>query len=427
MITQRFLRRRGVTAAAIGLMVVAAIMLTGAPAVADPAPTPSPSGATKAPGAVAPPVAPGSISWAVQPSSASGPDGRRSFSYDRLKPGTLVRDYVAVTNFSAMPVTFELYATDAFNNASGSLDLLPATQKPTDIGSWVSDLKKTITLAPNARANEPFTLTIPKTATPGDHAGGFIASVTVAGQDNAGTVVKVDRRLAVPLNLRVDGPLTAAVTIESVSSAYHDTVNPIGGGTVDMQYTVHNTGNIRLNLTQDVVAKGLFGLTTVGRAQAPPLTDLLPGATYTATVHLSDVFPLGPMTMHVRAVPSQPAGVPPLSSQLAAVSFSVSMWATPWLVLLILVLLIGGFFVGRWVLRIRRSRRQRALADAVEIARRQTVEQLKKKATAARAGAGSSTGGGSGQGAAGAGSSTGGGSGQGAAGAGSLAGGGSGP
>jgi len=385
--TLRFPRRRGATAAIAGLLAAAAIMLTGGPAVADPAPTPAPSGAHGSAGAGGTTTAaPGSISWAVQPSSQQGPDRRRSLSYDRLKPGTVVRDYVAVTNFSAMPVTFDLYATDAFNNASGSLDLLPATRKPTGIGSWVSDLKRTITLAPNARANEPFTLTIPKTATPGDHAGGIVASVTVPGQNGAGTVVKVDRRLAVPLNLRVDGPLSAALTIESVSSAYHGTLNPVGGGKVDVHYTVHNTGNIRLNLTQDVVAKGLFGLTTLGRSQADPLTDLLPGASYTATVHVTDVFPLGPMTLRLRAVPGQPAGVPPLQSRPEAVSFSVRMWATPWLVLVILVLLVVGFLLGRWLRRHRRTRRDRVLAEAVATARRQTVEQLKKKATAARTG-----------------------------------------
>ncbi len=384
MTTLRFPRRRAATAAVAGLLAAAAIMLTGGPAVADPAPTPAPSGAPAAPGAGAAKAPPGSISWSVQPAGPQGPDGRRSFSYDRLKPGTIVRDYIAVTNFSAMPVTFQLYATDAFTNASGSLDLLPAAQKPTDVGSWVSNLKNTITLAPNARATEPFTLTIPATAPPGDHAGGIIASVTVQGQNNAGAPVKVDRRLAAALNLRVDGALAAGLRIESVSSSYRGTANPFGGGGVDVHYTVHNTGNIRLNLTQDVTAKGLFGLTGLGHTQAKPLTDLLPGATYTATVHLSNVFPLGPMTVRVHAVPSQPNGVPPLSTKLAAQSFSVSMWATPWLVLLILLLLVGGFFVGRWLLRARRDRRQRMLADAVAAARRQTVEQLKKKATAAR-------------------------------------------
>jgi hypothetical protein len=388
MTTLRKPYRRGATAAVAGLLAAAAIMLTGSPAAADPTPAPNPS-APASPGATAPQAAPGSISWAVQPSSAQGPDGRRSFLYDKLKPGTVVHDYVGVTNFSAMPVTFQIYATDAFNNASGALDLLAAAQKPRDVGAWVKVLKNSVTLKPGERVNEPFTMTVPATATPGDHAGGVIASITVEGKNNAGSLVKVDRRLAVPLNLRVDGPLQAGFKIESVSSVYRGTVNPVHGGGVDVNYTVHNTGNVRLNLAQEIAAKGLFGLAKVGSAHPTPLTDLLPGATYHAKIHLTSVFPLGPMTVRVQAVPSQPAGVAPAPTKPQAESFSVSMWATPWLLLLIIVLLVGGFFLGRWLLRTRRASREQVLADAMAKARRETVEQLKKKASAAKAKVGS--------------------------------------
>ncbi|MBO0869035.1 MAG: DUF916 domain-containing protein [Micromonosporaceae bacterium] len=403
MTTLRFPHRRGAAMTAAGLLAAAAVALTltGPPAAADPSPQPSPSGQAASGGAAK--AAPGSITWSVQASSAQGPDGRRSFSYNKLKPGIVVHDYVAVTNFSAMPVSFDLYATDAFNDASGTLTLLPANQKPTDIGSWVSDLKKTVTLAPNERANEPFTLTVPSTATPGDHAGGIIASVSIQGKNSQGALVKVDRRLGIPLNLRVDGPLTPGLKIESVSSVYHGTANPLHGGGVDVNYTVHNTGNIRLNLTQDVAAKGLFGLAKLRGIDAKPLTDLLPGATYHATLHLSNVFPLGPISVRVHAVPSQPADTPPLSgAKLQDQSFSVSMWATPWLVFLVIVLLVGAFFLVRWQLASRRARNEQVLVDVMEEAKRQTVEQLKRKATATRtkvaAGAGGSGSGGSGKG-----------------------------
>ena len=50
-----------------------------------------------------------------------------------------------------------------------------------------------ITIAPGSRVNEPFTLTIPPTATPGDHTGGILASIDVTATNGAGTKVKVDR------------------------------------------------------------------------------------------------------------------------------------------------------------------------------------------------------------------------------------------
>ncbi|HZM84671.1 MAG TPA: hypothetical protein VFC19_53805 [Candidatus Limnocylindrales bacterium] len=94
---------------------------------------------------------PGSITWAVQPSTKDSPDRRSSFTYTNIPSGTVVNDYVAVTNFSQSPVTFDVYATDGFNTTSGSLSLLAATAKPKDVGSWVAIPKKTITINPGER------------------------------------------------------------------------------------------------------------------------------------------------------------------------------------------------------------------------------------------------------------------------------------
>lgn len=386
MTSLRSYRPRGAALAA-GLLALAAVVSTGTPALADPSPTPS-APVPSTPGGGVPRGAPGTITWAVLPSSADGPDKRSTFSYTNIKPGTVIHDFVGVTNYSDQPVTFNVYATDAFNTASGSLGLLPAEQKPTDVGSWVTLNKTSVTIPPGDRKNESFSVTIPSTAAPGDHTGGIIASVDLAATNKTGTTVKVNPRIAVPLYLRVAGTAQAALTIESVSTSYRDTFNPLGGS-ADVTYTVHNTGNIRLHLTQEVTATGLFGF-TVARAHPSAVEDLLPGSTHPVTVHLARVFPLGPMTLHITGTPAEVAGLPPTPKKPEAVSFSVSVWATPWLILLVLLVLVGGFFGGRWLLRVRRRRRDDVLAEAMAKARRETVEQLKQKATAARAGSGKS-------------------------------------
>ncbi|WP_433215014.1 WxL protein peptidoglycan domain-containing protein [Dactylosporangium sp. CS-047395] len=347
------------------LFAVAAILLPGHPAGAEPTPS-------------------GSITWSVQPSSANGPDSRKEFSYADIKPGTVIHDYVAVTNFSAAPVTFQIYATDAQNGNGGVLQLQPAAEKPTDLGSWVTLQKTSVTLKPNERAIEPFTITVPATATPGDHTGGVLASIGVEENSTNGPV-KVDRRLGVPLYMRIAGPLNPGITVESVSAAYHPTANPVGGGSTDVTLTVRNTGNVRLNLSPEVAVKGLFWLKVAG-VTAATLPNLLPGAKVQFTVHLDGVFPLGPMTVQVRAVPSQitALGLPKAPNEPQAVEAEAFMWATPWAVIAILILLVGGFFAVRQIRRMRRGRQDRVLADAVAKARQETVEELRKKALAAK-------------------------------------------
>jgi hypothetical protein len=285
-----------------------------------------------------------------------------------------VNDYVGVTNFSQSPVTFDVYASDAFNTTSGSLDLLAASEKPKDVGSWVAMPKKTITINPGERVNEPFTVTVPFNATPGDHVGGVIASVN--RQASASSNVQIDQRLAVPIYLRVSGELKSGIAVESVSTDYHGTFNPFGGGNADVAFTIHNTGNTRLDLTTDVTLDGLFGL-SLGTAQAPAVKDLLPGATYRLTQRVSGVFPLGPLTAHVQAKPAPPAGLPATSgSAPSATSGEAGLWATPWPQLLLVVVLVGLIFAILWFMGRGRERTQRTMAKAIAKARRETVEEL---------------------------------------------------
>ncbi|MGI5247382.1 WxL protein peptidoglycan domain-containing protein [Dactylosporangium sp. CA-139066] len=389
MTTPRHLRRASATSVVVSLLVAAAITLTGGPAGAAPTPTPTPSAPTSTAGGVDP-APPGSIRWSVQPAGAQGPDGRKEFSYRDIKPGTVVHDYVAVTNFSAMPVTFQLYATDALNGNNGALQLQPAAEKPKDVGAWVQIMKTSVTLKPNERANEPITLTIPDTATPGDHTGGILASIGVE-ENSANGPVKVDRRLGVPLYLRVAGPLSPGIAVESVSASYHGSPNPFSGGSTDVTLTVHNTGNVRLNVSPEVVVKGLYWLKVAG-AHPTAFPNLLPGSSTQITVHLDGVFPLGPMTVRVKAVPSQitALGLPLAETEPKAVETEAFLWATPWPLLLLIVLLVGGYFGVRWLRRTRRGRQDRVVAAAVAKARKDTVEELKKKALAAKAADGDS-------------------------------------
>ena len=69
---------------------------------------------------------PSNISWSVAPSSAKGSDGRTHFNYTNIKPGSVIHDYVGITNFSSVPVTFQLYGSDGITTTSGSLGLSPS-------------------------------------------------------------------------------------------------------------------------------------------------------------------------------------------------------------------------------------------------------------------------------------------------------------
>ncbi|HYS36031.1 MAG TPA: DUF916 domain-containing protein [Pseudonocardiaceae bacterium] len=313
-------------------------------------------------------AAPVNISWAVAPSTQNGPDGRTHYTYTDVKPGTLVHDFVGITNYSTQPVTFAVYASDGVTTSAGSIGLAPAKQKPVDIGAWLHTARAEVTVPPRARVNEPITLTVPANATPGDHVGGVIASVSETPQ--GGKVTREDR-VGVAVYLRVAGPLHPALSVESASTnGYHDTVNPFGGGSTTVSYTVHNTGNVRLSGNQEVTVTGLFGI-PLATVHPTTLQQVLPGDSVRVVAHLSGVFPAGPLDVHVKVTPVEVPGSPHLTVPLAAGSYTVSIWATPWAQLGLLILLVAAAFGVRWWLRGRRRRRADLLAAAVEQGRRE--------------------------------------------------------
>ncbi len=54
----------------------------------------------------------------------------------------------------------------------------PFSRKPVDLGSWIHFAQPLVTIPAGKSVAVPFTVAIPATATPGDHAGGVVVSLT---------------------------------------------------------------------------------------------------------------------------------------------------------------------------------------------------------------------------------------------------------
>jgi len=322
---------------------------------------------------------PGQISWSVTPATDKAPDSRELFAYGTLKPGTTISDHVAVLNRSAQSVAFSIYATDASGTtANGALTLLPANNKPTDIGSWATfpgHVSQLTTIIPGGKGIiEPFTLTVPRRATPGDHIGGMIASVGVPHRNAAGQMVTLYQRIAVPIELRVAGKLHAALRVDSVSVGFSNPVNPFGGGSVTVSYSVTNTGNVKLTGTQVVSVSGsLAGSTTV---RAPKLPTVLPGDSIQYTVSAKGLYPAGSVAAHITVTPGWPANTTALPTPLTLASASSSMFAVPWALIVLIILLAGGGYGGWRTWRWRRRTHLAEVAIAAEQARLETERRL---------------------------------------------------
>ncbi|MGN9907491.1 WxL protein peptidoglycan domain-containing protein [Phytohabitans sp. LJ34] len=329
------------------MVAVLAGVLPAGPVAAAPPPSPS----APAPAAGAAPV-----TWGVAPSSRKGPDGRAAFTY-KLDPGAELTDYAGISNYSGQPITVDVYASDAFTTPSGGFDLLPAAQRPTDVGAWVvfEPRYRRLVIPSKSRVDVPFRLTVPRDATPGDHAGGIVASIAEPGTDAGGNRVRVDRRVGARVYLRVTGELAPAFTVERLDAGYGGTLNPFAGGTVTATYRVRNTGNVRLTGRPRVEIAGPFGIGRRG-VDAAALPEILPGDEYTVTTRVPGAIPLFRLDVDVELAPV------PVNATAAAPAATghAAVWAWPGPQAVLLLLCAGAV----WLVLYRRRASARALAAA---------------------------------------------------------------
>jgi hypothetical protein len=272
------------------------------------------------------------VPWTVSTAANSLGSDRPNYSYT-VNPGGQVDDGLVVANHGKTPLDLAVYAADGFTNDAGKLDLLTKDAKSTGIGAWVHATQNQVKVAPGRSVQVPFTITVPADATPGDHVGGIITSLT--SND-------VDRRLAIRIRLRVSGVLKPALLVEDVKLHY-------SGGNSTITYTVHNTGNTVLAARPTASVAGPFGLKRVNAAQTADSPQLLPGESWQASLPVHGLTPLLRLTSTVSLTPLQTdaagstAPLPPQTS-------TTHTWTLPWWLLLVtaaLVCAVAGVLVVR--------------------------------------------------------------------------------
>ncbi|WP_405613632.1 WxL protein peptidoglycan domain-containing protein [Streptomyces sp. NBC_00076] len=284
-------------------------------------------------------------SWSVFP--ASSQIAERPYFYLSADPGTRLRDKVVVANKTARPLTFRLYAADAYNTArDGGFAVRTQKEKQRGVGAWAKPARTRVTVPAHGKVTVPFTLRVPADAEPGDHPGAVVALDERVDQGDGSVALGVQRAVGARVYLRVGGPVLPAIAVENVRVTHDQPLVPgLGDSTATISYTLHNTGNVTLDPKVELRARGLFGRTLLARDLARIPAELLPGQ----RVRLSEPW---------RGAPQLDWGDVTLtaSAQDTRESASASFFALPWLVaaLLAVVLPVGAVLLIR-------ARRARAL------------------------------------------------------------------
>lgn len=293
-------------------------------------------------------------SWSVYPVSRLA---ARPYFYLSADPGQSIEDKVTVANKTGGPLTFRLYAADAYNTArDGGFAVRTVREKQRGVGAWARLARSRVTVPAHGSVTVPFTLRVPERAEPGDHAGALVAlDERIDAGDGTASAVGVRRAVGARIYLRVGGPTVPALAVEKVHVSHHQPLVPgLGESGATISYTLHNTGNVTLNPKVRLRAEGLFGRTLLSRGLTKIPSELLPGQRVRLTEpwHGAPQLDWGDVTLTASA---------PGTHESASTSFL----AVPWLVVAVVgvgiaaaVLVIRARRGGTrpWRLRVRRGR-----------------------------------------------------------------------
>jgi len=297
------------------------------------------------------------VGISIAPVDAKGKtDARSRFTYT-VDPGQMVSDHVKVSNAGTTTLEITVFAADAYNDDNGDFALKPTADTSVGAASWTAfDGKPQIklTLGRGESKVVPFTVTVPKGATPGDHAAGVLASATTSGGQ-----VAVERRIADRMYVRVSGKLQPALTISSFAATYHGGINPLAGS-ASVAATITNSGNVALEGVTTLTSTSWFGM-SVGHVSRNELREILPGNTVTVHYEVKGLPQVGFVNIKM-LLQSGISGDAPDPGPLPVFQRETFVPAIPWTVLGVIVLGVGGWFFLHW----RRRRNAQLAAEWVE-------------------------------------------------------------
>ncbi|MCK9902985.1 hypothetical protein CC117_29215 [Parafrankia colletiae] len=354
---RRTARFRALIALAVPLLVAAGSVPPAGAAPEGAAPPGSAPGAD--PGAAPEDERAATVTWTVRPADEQGPDGR-SWVELTLDPGESATEHVAVRNLGRTPATFSITTADGYFTDTGRFNMLPSARPSREAGTWV-EAPDTVTVEAGGSAVLPFTVTVPRNATPGDHPAGIAASLMSVSQGPGGANIGIESRVGFRVMTRVTGELSPSVAVDNIHTSYALSWNPFEPGSLDITYDAVNDGNTHLTVDAGVEAAGRTEESRSSNGRPGP-AELLPGDRRSLTTTVTKVWPLGIVTGRVTLVSAASAEGDPAATARPVTRTFVA-WAVPWPQLIILagvLLVLAGFWRGRR----QRRRLEQKLAQA---------------------------------------------------------------
>ncbi|MHB8512314.1 MAG: hypothetical protein ACYDCC_09035 [Actinomycetota bacterium] len=277
------------------------------------------------------------------------PDGTNDWFHFNLVPGESSDSIALLENKTDQSQPVTIYAVDAIITPQGGFALAARDAKATGVGAWTKTGFTQIVLPPRSVTRLPVHVEVPRSAEPGDYAGGIILE-----QGNHDTTsANIGKGFAVQLNIVERVGVRTFIHVAGVATSKLQLGAPTWKKTskgIEFKLPVSNTGNVRLVPSATVKISGWNVRNATLPMTAPEM--LLPGSdgTLTAIWRNPPAFALGHVRFEVAAT-----GLAPMTRTLNVNLIPIGAIAITLIILALLMLL--AWRVIRFVRRARRALR----------------------------------------------------------------------
>jgi len=131
-----------------------------------------------------------------------------------LAPGSTWSSSLLVSNDSGTAGPIMVYAADGLTSTTSGAAYSDAGQPLRSAGAWVQPQFQAVSVPAQGQATVKFSVTVPPSATPGDHLAGIVAQPESPVESGSGQIrVNVVARSVVAVLIRVPGPASFAVRV----------------------------------------------------------------------------------------------------------------------------------------------------------------------------------------------------------------------
>ncbi|HEY5398683.1 MAG TPA: hypothetical protein VIL16_25210 [Trebonia sp.] len=175
---------------------------------------------------------PGPGQFALTPAPGASGQPRPYFTL-AIDPGGSVRDTIVVSNIGSTAITLRLGTSDGITAAYSGSAYGPLATACREIGCWVADLPRTVTVGPHSEQDVPFRVTVPAGTAPSQYLAGISATPATAPKpvklkltQHSGTRVVIVQQVSVGVAVTVGqlARLRVKINIAGVTAGWIGTL-----------------------------------------------------------------------------------------------------------------------------------------------------------------------------------------------------------